>query len=152
MLINKYLPKEILSATYTKHGGEVVMKMSNGQNTVETKRKCTMIKNSGIVRTCPITNKKIRRNDTCVYVKIGRAGYGSYWFHPSIIGEIVVEEEKPTSSLQQEVKRFIEGCSNTVKFLDTQSMDLKKELDVVKKKRSVIGKKMSRAYALLEVL
>lgn len=118
-----------------------------------TRRKC-YVKKTPVDCTDHLTGGTIPANQDHYFVAIKRQGYGTYRLKISSVQtrlsrEDVCESDDP---LEQNLVEFLNECKSKRSLLDQEEANLREGLREVKFKRSSIGKKVSVASNLLELI
>lgn len=154
LIRNPWTVSKVLESTYTKHGGEIVLEVTNSIDTKPTKRKFVLEVLKGAQVVCPVTGLKVKAGETCIYLRIKTAGFGTYRLHPSVLADKedeVIEKHKPTT-LKDQLLSYKSRCIKTYSFIDSQSMDLAEQRKVLDNKRKKVGQRLRHVQALLELL
>lgn len=147
----KYKILDVKKYDYDKYGGTITLVFDNG---VSTKRNFTYIKQE-YTCVCSLSGDVIPSGSAMLRVLIKRSRYGLYLLSEDAVQKALRGEYKQVDNddtLVRELKKLLTSCQKEYIEFDKKSSGLRKALYDIKLSRSEVGKKMSRANVLLEVL
>lgn len=143
---------KILDYDYTKRGGYVVLKFESGWT---TRRKFINVIFTEYNR-CAITGNLLQKGGKGIYINIRRKGYSRYYISNEWVSKLMTDDveifEELETPLTRELKHFINMLTKKRKTLDDEVNEVKKILNKFKYEKEKIGRKLSTAHKLIELL
>ena len=145
--------KDIVSYEYTRDGGYITVKFESGWITRRRFRNIVY----DYPRKDALSGKEIPAGQTGIYFQIKKRGYTRYWISQTTInsalaGDYKSIQEDDKTPLVKEIMNFLDDCKNEKIQLDKEDRNLRAALREIKFKGSKLGKKMSAAHQLLELV
>lgn len=147
----KYDIVDISRYDYSKEGGDITLKFSNGK----VMRRKFYNTSYDYARICSLSGTQIKPKEVCIRVTIKERGYGQYIIKNTVVqqalegGFKVVDE---SNTLVVELRKFLDDCSKQKTEMIKRDRELRAALREIKFNSSKVGVKMSKANQLLEVL
>ncbi|AUR94291.1 coil containing protein [Vibrio phage 1.193.O._10N.286.52.C6] len=135
-----------------KEGGHITLQFKSGY---VTRRKCYN-KQDTVSRTCDFSGVEIKPNEIFIYVAIKKRGFSRYRLSLNAVNRCLSGEDfteiNYVSETHKQLENFMQECRTQRKQFNEEDRNLREAIREIKFKNSKLGKQMSAARHLIELI
>lgn len=143
---------KVVDYEVTKDGGYITLQFKSG---FVTRRKCYQ-KQDTLKRFCDLSGIEIKPNEIFIYVAIKKRGFSRYRLSLTAVNRSLSGEDfteiSYVSETHKQLEKFMQECRTKRKELNEEDKALREALREIKFKNSKLGKQMSAARHLIELI